>query len=360
MTPKEAINQLETPKGRWGKILATTPIVMTVLATVFAGLSSSEMTQAMFHRSLASQQQSKAGDQWAFFQAKRIRGTTLEANIELLQTLAHASSINPKLLQVTLDQLSGSIQSSKLAAKDKEQAQAKLIALKEKLASLTEAEMDKHWSMLTGGSLPKLDAARLDDAAMQKQLDTALESIAQKKNEDEIYLQVKPLPSAIIEKATHLAERTSEQFTQLCDPTAEFGKRLKAWLLQADSFNQSLREQWPQIETDRQYPAELLSRQIAGGRVALNDFDARRYRQESFYNRKVAELYEVRVWRSGMESDRHRNRSQLFFYSMLVAQIGVTISSLALAQAKRSALWFVAAFAGLVALGFSAWVYLTA
>ena len=47
MTPKEALEKLEKPQGRWGKILATTPIVMTVLATVFAGLSSSEMTQAM-------------------------------------------------------------------------------------------------------------------------------------------------------------------------------------------------------------------------------------------------------------------------------------------------------------------------
>ena len=61
-----------------------------------------------------------------------------------------------------------------------------------------------------------------------------------------------------------------------------------------------------------------------------------------------------------MESDRHRTRSQLFFYSMLVAQIGVTISSLALAQAKRSALSLARrSIAGIVALGFSAWVYLS-
>src|SRR6478736_6278371 len=89
MTPKEAINHLEAPKGRWGKILATTPIVLTVLATAFAGLSSSEMTQAMYHRSLAAQHQSRAGDQWAFFQAKRIRGSTIESSIEVLQATGH-------------------------------------------------------------------------------------------------------------------------------------------------------------------------------------------------------------------------------------------------------------------------------
>jgi chromosome segregation ATPase len=33
------------------------------------------MTQAQYYRSVAAQNQSKAGDQWAFFQAKRVRGT---------------------------------------------------------------------------------------------------------------------------------------------------------------------------------------------------------------------------------------------------------------------------------------------
>src|SRR5882724_3396618 len=134
MTPKEAINNLEKPKGRWGKILTTTPIVMTVLATVFAGLSSSEMTQAMFHRSLASQQQSKAGDQWAFFQAKRIRGTTLETQVELLQTMAHAIPLQEKQLQATIDQLQKSLSSSNLVTK--EQALAGLKELQTKSAIL--------------------------------------------------------------------------------------------------------------------------------------------------------------------------------------------------------------------------------
>ncbi len=358
MTPKEAINNLEKPKGRWGKILTTTPIVMTVLATVFAGLSSSEMTQAMFHRSLASQQQSKAGDQWAFFQAKRIRGTTLEAQVELLQTMAHAIPLQEKQLQATIDQLQKSLSSSNLVTK--EQALAGLKELQAKSAILMAADMEMHWQVLSGAPLPKIEVARHEDATIQKNLEAALEAIAQKQNDEKIYLLVKLLTLEQIVHATQLAERVSEQFAQQCDPTAEFGKQLKSWLIQLERFVQSLREQWAQVDTDRQHPLRQLERQIAGAKVALNDFDGRRYRQESLYNRKIAELYELRVWRSSMESDRHRNRSQLFFYSMLVAQIGVTISSLALAQAKRSALWFIAAFAGLIALGFSAWVYLTA
>lgn len=358
MTPKEAINNLEKPKGRWGKVLATTPIVMTVLATVFAGLSSSEMTQAMFHRSLASQQQSKAGDQWAFFQAKRIRGTTLEANIEMLQTLAHAVPLQEKQLQATIEQAQASLASSTLAGK--EQSMASLKELQAKAAGLMTPDTEKHWKILSGGPLPKLEIARHEDAAIQKNLETALEAIAQRQKEEAIYQLVKKLTLDQIIHATELAEKVSEQFSQQCDPTAEFGKQVKAWLIQLERYQQSLREQWPQVDTDRRHPLRLLERQIAGAKVALSDFDVRRYRQEALYNRKIAELYELRVWRSSMESDRHRNRSQLFFYSMLVAQIGVTVSSLALAQAKRSALWFIAAFAGLIALGFSLWVYLTA
>ena len=63
----------DIPQNKWGKVLAATPIVMTVIATLLAGLSSSEMTRAQYDRSLAAQHQSKAGDQWSYFQAKRLR-----------------------------------------------------------------------------------------------------------------------------------------------------------------------------------------------------------------------------------------------------------------------------------------------
>ena len=64
----------EVPQTTWGKVLMSTPVVMTVVATMLAGLASSEMTRAQYDRALAAQQQSKAGDQWSFFQAKRLRG----------------------------------------------------------------------------------------------------------------------------------------------------------------------------------------------------------------------------------------------------------------------------------------------
>lgn len=76
----------DVPATFWGKILTATPIVMTVIATALAGLASSEMTRAQYNRSLAAQLQSKAGDQWGFFQAKRLRGALQRNTLDILQS----------------------------------------------------------------------------------------------------------------------------------------------------------------------------------------------------------------------------------------------------------------------------------
>src|SRR5437588_12517699 len=85
------------PKGLFNALLTSLPIALTILATGFAGLSSSEMTRSMYYRSLAAQHQSKAGDQWAFFQAKRTRGTSLEATADLLESLGRPTAFDPQL-----------------------------------------------------------------------------------------------------------------------------------------------------------------------------------------------------------------------------------------------------------------------
>src|SRR5512139_2344047 len=75
----------DVPQTQFGKILAATPVVMAVVATMLAGLASSEMTRAQYARALAAQQQSKAGDQWSFFQAKRLRGALQNNAVDLLR-----------------------------------------------------------------------------------------------------------------------------------------------------------------------------------------------------------------------------------------------------------------------------------
>lgn len=89
------------------------------------------------------------------------------------------------------------------------------------------------------------------------------------------------------------------------------------------------------------------------------DLQSRRYVAEAKLNQAVSRLYEVRVRKTTAESERHRRRSENFFYAMLVAQVGATGGSLALARHRRSALWLFAGLTGLVSVAFGGYVYLT-
>jgi len=88
----------DVPQTLWGKVLAATPVVMTVVATMLAGLASSEMTRAQYSRSLAAQQQSKAGSQWGYFQAKRLRAGLQRNTLDLLQNTTEIHALDPVLL----------------------------------------------------------------------------------------------------------------------------------------------------------------------------------------------------------------------------------------------------------------------
>jgi uncharacterized protein DUF4337 len=91
----------EVPQTKWGKTLLATPVVMTVIATLLAGLASSEMTRAQYDRALGAQLQSKAGDQWSYFQAKKLRGVMQRNSFEILTATADIRPIeNPVLEKV--------------------------------------------------------------------------------------------------------------------------------------------------------------------------------------------------------------------------------------------------------------------
>ena len=89
----------DVPQTTFGKILAATPVVMAVVATMLAGLASSEMTRAQYDRSLGAQLQSKAGDQWSFFQAKRLRGAFQRNTAELLQAVSEVKPLEAATLR---------------------------------------------------------------------------------------------------------------------------------------------------------------------------------------------------------------------------------------------------------------------
>lgn len=353
------------PKGAWGAILTTTPIVLTVLATVFAGLSSSEMTRSMYFRSLAAQQQSKAGDQWAFFQAKRIRGTSLEMTVELIRSLAHAGPFDPVKVQAVLAQISQALAKPGQPAggANTSAAATKIASIQEKLKQLLENEsVKKNLPYLTGTTLPKIESESLSDAGARADIDAVVKAIGRRQTESETTDLIRKLKDEDVEAAIRLAEQDADAFDKACDPVSDTIKKLRAVFAELNTAVPTFQPSAaPAGDSDGHLlRVSLLADSATGSfKTAALDFDARRYRQEAFYNRKTAELYEVRVRRSGFESDRHRERSKKFFYSMLVAQAGVTIASLAAAKAQRSMLWLLAALAGVTALGFFSYVYVT-
>lgn len=85
----------DVPNTKFGKLLMATPVVMTVIATLLAGLASSEMTRAQYDRALGAQLQSKAGDQWGYFQAKKLRSAMQRSSMDVLQGLGDIQPVAP-------------------------------------------------------------------------------------------------------------------------------------------------------------------------------------------------------------------------------------------------------------------------
>jgi len=141
---------------------------------------------------------------------------------------------------------------------------------------------------------------------------------------------------------------------------------------EAEKAVEQVDKEWDPVVKSATKQAQL-SRKFAGGKkadgqdgaahatamqAAWFEMEQRRYRAEATLNQGIGFLYEARVKVSTAESDRHRERSKNFFYSMLVAQIGAVISSLALARKRKSALWLFAGLTGVVALAIGAYVYI--
>jgi hypothetical protein len=370
-SPKEADDtaaQPAPPRGVWGTILTTTPIALTVLATAFAGLSSSEMTQSMYFRSLAAQHQSKAGDQWGFFQAKKIRGTSLEATLPL-QGVAQLDDFDPSRMDAVCGEIVAALE--KAAEDDKEtearrrdaaQAAAKVEAVRAKLtALLADPARSDTLPYLTGAPLPKVEERALENEGARKAIGDVIDAIRGRQTESQTAPLVAKVRPADIDRAVQVAEENADRLDKATEPINETIKQLRALLAELVAAVKPFRRgdgERGESGSALERAAARAVRLNASFQAAALDFDRRRYAEEASFNRKAAEMYEVRVRRSALDSDRHRDRSKMFFYSMLLAQAGVTVSSLALAGAKRSWLWLFAALAGVVALAFSAYVYL--
>src|SRR5262245_12693337 len=138
----------DVPQNTFGKILAATPVAMAVVATMLAGLASSEMTRAQYDRALAAQQQSKAGDQWSFFQAKRLRGAYQRNTADLLQAVAEVHELDVAKLKAGANQLNPGNESAGSQPSEAAAVKNELVALLDSVAG------QKTIQQLKAGEMP--------------------------------------------------------------------------------------------------------------------------------------------------------------------------------------------------------------
>jgi len=306
------------PQTQWGRILTATPVIMTIVATMLAGLASSEMTRAQYDRSLAAQQQSKAGDQWSYFQAKRLRAGLQRSTLDILQSTTPVRPFNAKQFRQSAADLSTPADRPE-AAKSKNE----LVALLDSSAG------QQTLALLQKGELPAVPARDTAD----KQVEAALNAIETTQPESDVAALVAPIKVSTVDEKLRAAVARAQAFDELLTP-----------------LNRTLE----QIERVMAQVAAAPEREFT---VARLRYTGSRYDAEARLNQTIANLYELQVRQSNLSAERHHRRSQRFFFGMLAAQAAVIISTFSIAAQKRSLLWSLAAGAGLAAIAFAIYVY---
>ncbi len=291
------------PEGKWGKVLGMTPVVMTVVATLLAGLASSEMTKAQYVRAHAAQLQSKAGDQWGFFQAKRLRGAIQ----------------------------SGALDTAQLTVGDLEPDAARLRAFAATLANA--APVQAALDTLLSGKLP----TPAIEPPVSPEISALLAATERGAEPEQFSALLQPELARELESALRAARDHARAFDDLLRPVVENGDRLGEAI---DATPES---------------RHALARDFAVLRLR---YSSMRYDAEAKLNQSVARLLDLQVRQANLKAERHQRRSARFFYGMLGAQAAVLVSTFAIAARRRSLLWALAASAGLVAVSFAAYVYL--
>jgi hypothetical protein len=304
----------DVPQTPWGKVLIATPVVMTVIATLLAGLSSGEMTRAQYDRALAAQQQSKAGDQWSYFQAKRLRAALQRNSLDLLHSTTGVRPLDGRALA---DRLAGTPAQATLNSDSGKQA----------------------LDCLARGTLPSAGP----DLATDARITSVLAAVDAGQSDADIAKLLTPL------KESDLTTALRDAATRV----RNFDTTLKPLTSAIDAMERELTA-GPAVAASPDVPNPIARDYI----YARLNYAAQRYETESRQNQIIAQLYELQVRQSNTSAERHRGRSQSFFYGMLVAQGAVIISTFSMAARQRSFLWALAAAAGMAAAAFAAYIYL--
>ncbi len=301
------------PSGKWGKVLAATPVIMTVIATLLAGLSSGEMTRAQYDRALAAQQQSKAGDQWNYFQAKRLRAALQRNTLDLLHGTTGVRPVDPHALTV---RLAGTPLQAVLESSDGRQA----------------------LDCLVRGTLPSAGA----DVVTDSRIIAALAAVDAGQPDADIARILVPVKAADLTAALHDANASVHAFDARLMPVNRA----------LDAIEKELTHPLIGAAVSGPDTADPVARDFISARLT---YSAQRYDTESRQNQVIAQLYELQVRKSNTSAERHHARSQQFFYGMLAAQMAVIISTFSMAARKKNLLWVLA---GTAAVAFALYVYL--
>ena len=202
-----------------------------------------------------------------------------------------------------------------------------------------EVQLAAAW--LDGKGPPRVELPEVTDRIVRE----LMEAIRKREPEGELLRRAAHVHASAINDALDRAEKAAEEID-----AAWSGPIKAAAKLVADEAKVK-----PDLSAAER--AKKLAHATAA-RAAGFELEERRYRAESRLNQGIGYLYEARVKVSTAESDRHRKKSEHFFYAMLAAQVGAVISSLALARKTKSALWVFASLIGLVSLGIGAYVFL--
>ena len=379
-------------KSLFETVVISTPVMLTVIATFILGRSTSEMTQAQYQRAVAGQNQSKVADQWGFFQAKRIRGTSYETTAVSL----FAQKADPFTADTLVDAAESLIREIQLTEKDAGTLRDPLQALGNKAKAsldkinavlhpssedknLTPAKIKQALDALEVYPEPKLEAngagneIDAEQAALLKEILADVRAFKPEKEYDpQKLLKLKPETiDAAMKRAKAKAAAVAaqgkqidallEEFDALVDRQVGLGREYQRMLgghLTARVKAGANADEIAGLERRMDRVRNLSARLLGDYKAARYTFDARRYEDDARANQDAAFLYDVQVLQSIARSDQHLKRSLGFMIAMLVAQVGVTIGSLALMLKYRFPAWAVAALAGLCAIAFGVYILL--
>ena len=320
----------DLPHTVLGRIMGATPVVMAVLSTLLAGLASSEMTKAQYDRSLAAQEQSKAGDQWSFFQAKKLRSALHRNTLDLLAATTHGEEWDAAALRRGIEGLP-----AQGVAPDAVKLRGQL------LEWLDGADAPAAFALLQGGEFKGAAPVEMADPAIR----AALAALERQAADEEILRLSSAIDRDGLERELAAGRARSQAFDVGLKPYVNFIERGETLLA---------RERSLLAATSASAASEALHRAFSVQRLR---FAARRYDAEARLNQAVAGLLELQVRQSNLSAARHQKRSGRFFYAMLAAQTAVISATFSLASAWRKILWATSVALGLGGLAFGLYVF---